>query len=63
MSRDDQDAKAVRGRRSKALAELRSMIEKAEASRVSQRTIEDIVRERKKSALSEHRNTVTQKTV
>ena len=37
-------------RRSEALAELRAMIEKAEASGISERTVEDIVGEVKREA-------------
>ena len=37
-------------RHSEALAELRTMIEKAEASGISERTVEDIVEEAKREA-------------
>ena len=39
-------------RRSEAMAELRTMIEKAEASGVSERTVEDIVEDAKREAAS-----------
>jgi antitoxin ParD1/3/4 len=39
-------------RRSEAMAQLRTMIEKAEASGVSERTVEEIVEEAKREAAS-----------